>query len=443
MRRTNDVYTRTTHEIAPRSTNAVWPLLNEPLLLYQEIPYSTVTHQGVIGNSSSSMRWWHGYFVLWTLVVALCYREFVELVRTLRFDLPRIEHVTYFLAYVFALALLSVVLPGKMQTGALLSDGHTRLRYKCNGLLVAGVTVTLFGAGVYSGRLDGAVIANHLPQLFVVANVFSLVVSVALFLHGRATRRPNWLAPRGVVEDFVLGATLNPTMLGVDLKFFSYRPAMVGWLLINLSYACAQHAAMGTVTARMALYQILTAWYIWDYFVHEPKMVYTWDIIAEHFGLMLVWADYVFIPFMFSVQNSYLLHDTSRLSAVQATLTLSCFAVGFAIFRGANSQKHQFKTNPTAHIWGKPPVVVGGRLLASGFWGVARHLNYTGDLLLAFSYCAPCGVRKPLAYFYFFYLLLLCVHREKRDDERCAAKYKTDWDEYCLRVPYRMVPLVY
>lgn len=99
--------------------------------------------------------------------------------------------------------------------------------------------------------------------------------------------------------------------------------------------------------------------------------------------------------------------------------------------------------NPSAPIWGKPPEVIGGRLLVSGYWGVARHLNYTGDLLLALSYCLPCGRTSPLAYFYFFYLLLLTIHREKRDDERCAAKYKTVWDEYCQRVPYRMVPLVY
>lgn len=376
-------------------------------------------------------------------MIAVCYRDLVELKHTLHFEMPRVEHATYFVGYVISLAILSVILPGKIQVGALLSDGHTKLRYKCNGLLVAGVTVTLFGSGVYNGQIQGSAIAENLPQLFIVANIFSVLVSIYLFVHGRATRRPNWLAPRGIVEDFVLGSTLNPTIFGIDVKFFSYRPGMVGWLLINISYACQQHSNMGTITARMALYQILTAWYIWDYFVHEPKMVYTWDIIAEHFGLMLVWADYVFIPFMFSLQNSYLLNDTNRLSPLQAGVTLICFAIGFAIFRGANSQKHQFKTNRNAHIWGKPPVVVGGRLLASGFWGVARHFNYTGDLLLAISYSAPCGIGRPLAYFYFFYLLLLCVHREKRDDDRCATKYKTDWDEYCLRVPYRMVPFVY
>lgn len=38
------------------------------------------------------------------------------------------------------------------------------------------------------------------------------------------------------------------------------------------------------------------------------------------------------------------------------------------VFRGANKQKHDFKKNPKSPIWGKPPKVVGGKLLASGYW---------------------------------------------------------------------------
>lgn len=119
------------------------------------------------------------------------------------------------------------------------------------------------------------------------------------------------------------------------------------------------------------------------------------------------------------------------------------YLTGFAIFRGTNSQKHQFKTQPKALIWGRAPVLVRGKLLASGFWGLARHMNYTGDLLIALSFCVPCGFRSSLPYFYFIYLLLLLLHREKRDEERCSLKYRSTWDDYCTQVPYRMIPFVY
>lgn len=143
------------------------------------------------------------------------------------------------------------------------------------------------------------------------------------------------------------------------------------------------------------------------------------------------------------MQNFFLLNDTRPMSYLEVIAIVILFSAGFAIFRGANSQKHQFKTHPEALIWGKPPILVGGKLLASGFWGMARHMNYTGDLLIALSLCLPCGRSSSLAYFYFIYLLLLTVHREKRDDERCSRKYKSVWDEYCLHVPYHMVPFVY
>eukprot|EP00168_Porphyra_purpurea_P004744 TRINITY_DN15748_c0_g1_i1.p2 TRINITY_DN15748_c0_g1~~TRINITY_DN15748_c0_g1_i1.p2 ORF type:complete len:224 (-),score=84.06 TRINITY_DN15748_c0_g1_i1:28-699(-) len=203
---------------------------------------------------------------------------------------------------------------------------------------------------------------------------------------------------------------------------------MVGWLLLNLSFAYAQATGGGGLTGRMALYQALAAAYIVDYFVHEPAMTSTWDIIAERFGLMLVWGDYVFIPFGFSVQLWYLLPTGGAaalppLHPAAAAATVALFGAGAAAFRGANSQKHAFKADPKAPVWGRPPVTLaGGRLLASGWWGLARHVNYTGDLAIAAALCAPVGGGGGGGYFYFVYLLLLTVHRERRDDRRCAGK---------------------
>jgi Delta14-sterol reductase len=392
------------------------------------------------------MSWLLGYLSLCALLGGLVARDLVPVFPSLPLVLPSSTSWAVVTGYVGTLAILGALLPGKIMPGALLppSQPQIRLHYKCNGLLLTGVTVVSLAAVAWNGYVPGSWIADNYAELFAAANTFALLLSVYLFVVGRLSRAKNWLSHRSVVEDFVMGAELNPHILGVDVKFFSYRPSMAGWLLLNLSFLAKQYDTLGFVTGRMLLYQLLTAWYVWDYFVHESKMVHTWDIIAEHFGLMLVWGDYVFIPFGFSVQNFFLLRDTRPVSFIEVTIILAVFTVGFAIFRGANSQKHKFKTDPTAPIWGKPPITVGGRLLASGFWGMARHMNYTGDLLLALSYCLPCGFRAgSLPYFYLLYLLLLTVHREKRDDERCAIKYKAVWEEYCLRVPYRMVPFLY
>jgi protein-S-isoprenylcysteine O-methyltransferase Ste14 len=82
-------------------------------------------------------------------------------------------------------------------------------------------------------------------------------------------------------------------------------------------------------------------------------------------------------------------------------------------------------------------------LLTSGWWGVARHMNYFGDLLMGLAWCATTGLSTPLTYFYIVYFTILLVHRERRDHEMCATRYGADWNAYCERVPYRIVPGLY
>ena len=82
--------------------------------------------------------------------------------------------------------------------------------------------------------------------------------------------------------------------------------------------------------------------------------------------------------------------------------------------------------DPTKDIWGKKPETVGGKLLISGFWGIGRHMNYTGDLIMALAYCLPCGYQLG-AYTYAIYLVVLLTHRAYRDDTKCSEKYTKLW----------------
>ncbi|KAG5150880.1 hypothetical protein JHK84_027352 [Glycine max] len=107
---------------------------------------------------------------------------------------------------------------------------------------------------------------------------------------------------------------------------------------------------------------------------------------------MLVFGDLVWIPFTFSIQGWWLLMNS--VESTPAAIVANCFVflIGYMVFRGANKQNHVFKKNPKARIWGKPPKVIGGKLLASGYWGIARRCNYLGDLMLALSFSLPCGI---------------------------------------------------
>lgn len=127
-------------------------------------------------------------------------------------------------------------------------------------------------------------------------------------------------------------------------------------------------------------------------------------------------------------------------------LVLIASLTGLAIFRGANGQKDLFRRNPqhpNVRNLETIPTERGTRLIASSWWGMARHINYFGDWILALAWCLCCGFNSPLTYFYAGYFAVLLVHRERRDDHACHKKYGAAWDEYRRRVPWRIVPWVY
>ena len=83
-------------------------------------------------------------------------------------------------------------------------------------------------------------------------------------------------------------------------------------------------------------------------------------------------------------------------------------------------------------MWGKAPVIIVGHymtakgekkeslLLASGWWGIARHFHYVPEILGAFFWTLPALFDDVLPYFYVIFLAVLLTDRAFRDDNRCA-----------------------
>ncbi|KAF8397817.1 hypothetical protein HHK36_016741 [Tetracentron sinense] len=391
-----------------------------------------------------------------------------------------------------ALRFAGSLLSGKIVPGAILSDS-TRLHYRCNGsdvvvstengiLFLHFVDSFLSRSGItssvgFASRDGGPYKLDIAYGLLMLLSLENMMVALVLYAAGcKSHDQGSSLKPHvtgNLIHDWWFGIQLNPQFMGVDLKFFFVRAGMLGWLLINLS-VLAKNIQEGSFSRSMVLYQLFCVFYILDYFFYEEYMTTTWDIIAERLGFMLVFGDLVWIPFTFSIQaysssgaekpysylsvkrffsvgnplagireGWWLLRNKVELTTAAAIANCLIFMIGYKVFRGANKQKHVFKKSPKAPIWGKPPKVIGGKLLASGYWGVARHCNYLGDLLLALSFSLPCGASSPVPYFYPIYLLILLIWRERRDEARCAEKYKEVWAEYCKLVPWRILPYVY
>lgn len=338
--------------------------------------------------------------------------------------------------FVCLLFVASVLLPGRTIEGPPL-DGK-RCTYKINGLTMFLIAMI---AAVLLGLIDGSPMAelhSHFTALFVIANVLAFGLSGWLYFRGARSG-----AGEGSWRGFFFGVDLNPTLRGVDLKLFSYRPSLIALALFNVSFAVVQHETYGRLTLGMVLYQVLAFVYVLNYFQFEQGMVNTWDMVSERFGWMLIWGDYVLVPFFYCIVGWSLIHETEPLSPLAAAGVSALFVLGFWVFRGANDQKHRFKHDPASTIWGRPAETIDGRLLVSGFWGIGRHLNYTGEICVYLSFALTAGGRSWAPFLLPAWLAGLLVHRSRRDERRCRAKYGELWMRYTERVRYSMLPFVY
>ena len=188
------------------------------------------------------------------------------------------------------------------------------------------------------------------------------------------------------------------------------------------------------------------ALYVVDALWFEPAILTTMDVTTDGFGTMLAFGDLVWVPFTYSLQARYILEHPNTLSPTFLAFILLVKTLGYAVFRGSNLQKNRFRTDPddprVAHLK-YIPTKRGTRLLVSGWWGIARHVNYLGDWMMAWAWCLPCGLDHVVPYFYVVYFGVLLVHRDLRDGEACAEKYGADWEKYCKLVKYRLVPYLY
>jgi delta14-sterol reductase len=343
--------------------------------------------------------------------------------------------VIVWIGFVAALFLASLVLPGRTALGRPRPDGSER-RYRLNGLAVFVAAALVAALTTAFGLWSPAILLARIGSLLIVANVFALVAGVILYVTGRPTGASR-------ATDFVLGRHADPSWRGVDLKFFSYRPSLIALGLLNVAFAFTQWERHGVVTNAMWLYQLFTLGYVANYFHFEHGMLFTWDLIEERFGWGLVWGDYVLVPFFYSLPGWYLVDRVESLPGIVVVALVALYVTGFVFFRGANGQKHRFKVDPAAPIWGAPPKTIGGRLLVSGFWGIARKPNYTGEILMYWAWTLPCGFVSVIPYLPALWLTAFLPHRAHRDDRRCREKYGETWERYCREVPYRLIPFVY
>ena len=359
---------------------------------------------------------------------------------------PSAKGAFFYLGWLALQAALYHFLPGKPEEGQPLPDG-SRLTYRLNGLASFAITIGLWFGLHVSGVLPGAFIYRNLATILGTANLVVMALCIYVYVLGRsqATAEEKQL---NALEAFFLGAARNPRNGTFDWKFFcESRPGLTFWVLISLSAAVHQYETFGTVTNAMGLACFFIFLYIVDYYIHEDAILTTWDIIHEPFGWMLCWGSLIYVPFFYPMSAVWLAQHAYSLPLWAAIGIFVLGVTGYVIFRQCNIQKHHFRKDPTTKIWGKEPQFIqtkrGTKLLTSGWWGVASHANYLGDLMMSLAMGLTVGGNTIFGYGYFLAFVILLVHRDWRDDKHCAEKYGDDWKAYRAKVRWHIVPGLY
>ncbi|KAI1092417.1 ERG4/ERG24 ergosterol biosynthesis protein [Rostrohypoxylon terebratum] len=404
------------------------------------------------------------------------------------------EATGWTVAYYFFSALLYRILPATEVEGTQLSSGGN-LKYRFNAFNSAIFTLVICLAGTISQG------AEFPLWTFITDNYLQILTANILIAYGLATfvyvrsfsvkpgnPQHRLLAEGGcsgnLIYDFYMGRELNPRVtlpiIGeIDIKeWMELRPGMLGWILLNCAFIAKQYRTFGFVSDSIVFITVVQAIYVIDGIFMEPAILTTIDIINDGFGFMLSFGDLVWVPFIYSQQTRYLSTHPVILGWLGITAMSIILIAGFSIFRLSNAQKNTFRTNPNdprvsyiTYIETK----TGSRLMTSGWWGIARHINYLGDWLQSWPYALPTGfagyailsagsnvegaikmldgrevVQGPakywgmiFTYFYVVYFAVLLIHRDGRDDEKCAKKYGADWEKYKSIVKYKIVPGIY
>ncbi|GAA5939877.1 delta(24(24(1)))-sterol reductase [Sporobolomyces koalae] len=389
--------------------------------------------------------------------------EFVKYVSHLVYTTaaPTKRATTLYLSFLVLQLVLAFILPGVTQQGLPVSSlGGKTLTYHCNAYACVYVTTAIVAALHYTGVVRMSEIIDLYGPLLTVASISGFALAAVVYVFG-----DNYRMTGNVVYDYFMGSTLNPRIGTVDIKMFA--EIRISWtLLFALAMAAVskQYETYGRVSGNAWLFAYGTLLYLNACAKGEQYIPQTWDMNFEKFGWLLSYWNLAGVPFSYAYPALYISMRDPRDLEFSTPVLIALFTiltVAHCLFDIAMAQKSHFKaveTNTYIKRYTFPQLPyaeldnpkylkthLGGKLLLGGLWGYLRKPNYTFDSIQAIIWglSSGAGTNSVIVYWYPVFHATMLLHRNGRDDQRCARKYKQDWTKYQQLVPYSFIPYIY
>lgn len=427
-------------------------------LLCQLLAYITSPEANLAGRQAEGLT---GLFAWASTNFPECFRTLLEIGLSIRPTMLAAQFVAGFAG----LALVLDVLPGPDAEGPPTGTGHVPV-YRDNGLYFCIAFCSLFSfASLGLGWFDFGIIYDEFPGIVAVLNIVGLSLSFFLMVKGLYFPSTSDSGSTGSYwVDYYWGTELYPRVMGIDIKrLVNCRFAMTLWMLSGLSFCYRSYKMRGDVLDYGLFFSALSQFlYLVKFFIWEIGYLRSIDIISDRAGFNIQWGCLVWVPSIYTMHCRYNVQRPSDLSATTALILFAISMLGVYFNFLADRQRQLFReVGPDKMmIWGKKPdyveatyachvdgqkILKKSNLLASGWWGPARHFHYIFELTAAWCWCILANPAKNgvIVLIYAIFLTTLLFHRAKRDEVKCRVKYGKHFDEFCKKVPYLVVPGIY
>ena len=258
-----------------------------------------------------------------------------------------------------------------------------------------------------------------------------------------------------ILLDFYNGREIRPMALGLDLKLLLYYPAAIGASILQAAFALRQYEKNGFLTLGVATILFIKAILLFDFVFFEPTLIYAHDVLYDGFGIRWLQSVLLFWPLINSLGLFHLaqanrdvypfLEDLPELTLPFLGVLISC--LGLFIRRRAIIEKFRFRSErlrtkssgsgPTSSFASKG-------VLASGWWGLVRHPDYLGDVILSLGLAIPAGFASATPWIAPMCVFVATLCRIRWAENACKKKYdKAVWKDYIATVPHRLIPGIY
>lgn len=376
--------------------------------------------------------------------------------------LPSLYTWQIYLGFLLLEAILANTMPGiKVKGLPVPSEGNKQFVYNCNGVYSWYVTILVVAGLHISGVFPLTEVMYNLGGLITTAMIFGDVLSVFAYVGAVVTKKTHRMSGN-IIYDFFMGAWLNPRPFGnFDLKFWGEtRVAWINLWLLTASAAVTQYEETGAVSGSMIFMLFAHGLYTNACMKGEECIPTTWDVFYEKWGWMLIYWNFAGVPFFYCAQSVFIWkHNIDIPLPLLVAIFVALFGA-YYIWDTAQSQRNRFRMQLRGTYkpryafpqlpWGtlKEPIKVldtkcGSKLLIDGWWGKARKIHYTMDVIMGLTWGLACGFSHYLPYLYVSFFVCMIAHRYFRDVDRCRRKYGADWDRYQKAVPYAFIPGVF